>query len=799
MNDPLGDPAPDLRLLPAALAGWVVTFGTLGVAASWRLTGVGVSVLLAAAVLLWARRPGGRTRSRAGAAVAFALVAVALCLGAGALHDVLRTAGSVRELANSGAVVALTATVASDPRLLTAATQASGRDLVVLDLSVHAVEGRGDRSLVHSRVLVFADARWRAVHLGERVEAIGRLAPARSGDDVVATLSARGPPVVLAPASAIARGAERLRSGLRKASEGLAPDPRGLLPGLVVGDTSLQPPDLVDDLRATGLTHLSAVSGTNVTIVCLLALALGRGVGIGRRLRLVAAGAVLAGFVVLARPEPSVLRAAVMGAVGLLASAGSRRRAGVPALSTAVLVLLVIDPWLARSYGFALSVLATLGLLLLARPWTTALSRWLPRPLAAVVAIPLAAQAVCGPVVVLLSGQVSLVSLPANALVAPLVAPATVLGLVAALVSAVSTPGAHLVAIAAGWPCALMTGVARRLADVPGGQLDWLGGTVGAVTLALVTGLLVVGARYAGPAVRRHPLPMVGVGAVLVTCTLPVPGAAAWPPDGWLAVSCDVGQGDATVLRTGPASAVLVDAGPAPDDVDRCLSDLGVRSLDAIVLTHFHADHVDGLPGALRARPVGVVLTTIVDDPPERARAVRAWAAAAGVPVRQTRGGELARVGDLEWQVIWPERVLQDGSVPNNASVVLLVRSRAVRLVLAGDIEPAAARAVAVTLRDLPQGGQVDVLKVAHHGSAKQDPGLLNELRPRLALVSVGAGNDYGHPAPGTLRLLAGLGALVARTDRQGDLAVVHGDAGLAVITTGPRPHQPIARAGHGD
>ena len=253
------------------------------------------------------------------------------------------------------------------------------------------------------------------------------------------------------------------------------------------------------------------------------------------------------------------------------------------------------------------------------------------------------------------------------------------------------------------------------------------------------------------------------------------------------------------VLSTGPGRAVLVDAGPAPQDVDRCLTALDVHTLDAVVLTHFHADHVDGLPGAVGGRRVGAVLITIVDDPPAQARAVRAWAASAGVPLRVTKAGERVAVGPVRWETLWPARVVQDGSVPNNASVVLRVEVAGFSLLLTGDIEPAAARAIATRLAQSGSPGAVDVLKVAHHGSAKQDPGLLAQLSPRLALISVGADNEYGHPADFTLRLLRGLGTTVARTDQQGDLAVVARGEGLAVVGSGPQPHADVPRSIGGD
>jgi competence protein ComEC len=434
-------------------------------------------------------------------------------------------------------------------------------------------------------------------------------------------------------------------------------------------------------------------------------------------------------------------------------------------------------------------VLATAGLLLFSQPWTEAMSRYVPRPLAAAAAVPLAAQAVCAPVVVLLSGQVSLVSVPANMLAEPCVAPATVLGLAAALVSPAWPWLAAVLARLGGVPCAVIGAVARLLARVPMGQLPWPGGAAGALALAGLTGAAIAlgpaAVRWAG----RHRRASAAVGAVLVAAIVPLPAAGSWPPAGWVLVACDVGQGDALVLATGPGRAVLVDAGPEPAAVDRCLRDLHVHTLDTVVLTHFHADHVDGLPGALRGRRVGPILVTIVDDPAQQAHEVRAEAAAAGLSVRTVVDGERFHDGPVTWQVLWPARVVHDGSVPNNASIVLSVASGGLRLLLLGDVEPAAARSVARAVAQQPGEHRVDVLKVAHHGSALQDPELIALVHPQLALISVGADNDYGHPAASTLRLLAAQGARVARTDLEGDLAVVSRHGEVALATDGP--HRP--------
>jgi len=304
-------------------------------------------------------------------------------------------------------------------------------ELVIVKVSVRTVVGRGQRSESSTPVMVFGDKTWARVRWRETVRVSGRFDVADPGDDVVAIFNPSGAPTSVGEPGLIADVAEHVRSGLRDAVSGLPVDARGLLPGLVIGDTSRTPQSLTDAMLKTGMTHLSAVSGSNVAVVLAAAMGLCQVIGVRRRWRPPVALLLLAGFVILARPEPSVLRAAVMGVIGLLGLSASRRRMGIPALSGAVLVLLCIDPWLSRSFGFALSTLATLGLLLFARPWGQWFARFLPvrlQGLGVPIAIPVAAQAMCGPVVVLLQGSVTLIGVVANLLAAPLVAPATVLG-----------------------------------------------------------------------------------------------------------------------------------------------------------------------------------------------------------------------------------------------------------------------------------------------------------------------------------------------------------------------------------
>ncbi|OLT20392.1 hypothetical protein BJF78_09885 [Pseudonocardia sp. CNS-139] len=338
--------------------------------------------------------------------------------------------------------------------------------------------------------------------------------------------------------------------------------------------------------------------------------------------------AAVAGFVVLARPSPSVVRAAAMAAVVLLALAMGRGRSAVPALATAVLALLLADPALAVDPGFALSVLATAALVLVAPGWVAALRRRrVPAWAAEALAVPAAAFLATAPLVAALNGEVNPVAVVANLLAVPAVAPATVLGVLAAVVSPVWMPPAQACAWLAGLPVGWLVVVADRSAAVPGSVLPWPDGLPGAALLAgVVLALLAMGRS---PRSRAMLLAVaLGLALVLVPTRVVRPG---WPPTGWTVVACDVGQGDALVLATGrPGWVVLVDAGPEDGPVDACLDRLGVQGLAMVVLSHLHADHFGGLAGALRDRPVSAVAVGPLREPRWALAAVAAAAAAAG-------------------------------------------------------------------------------------------------------------------------------------------------------------------------
>ncbi|MFI6038886.1 ComEC/Rec2 family competence protein [Streptomyces sp. NPDC051315] len=790
----------------------------------------------------WATRPGWPSGARAEGASGdrrgwplVTVAAVLLCAAAAAvsagLHGADLRRGPVPTLAREYATVTADVDLSSDPRLARPRVRGNRMtpDSVLIEAEVRRVRARaGTAVAARTPVLLVVDVgegtgrerpgsarrpvgeSWLALLPSTRVRVTGRLAPALTGRDRVAAVLRvrdRDDPAVVREPSAAQRFAGRLRAGLREATDGLPADARALLPGLVVGDTSRITPDLDEAFKETDLAHTLAVSGSNLTIM--LALLLGppglaqhverRGLaprlGIPLRTTALLGGALTLGFVVVCRPDPSVLRAAACGAVVLLALATGRRRSLIPALATAVLLLVLYDPWLARSYGFLLSVLATGALLTLAPRWSAALRRRrVPPRLAEALAAAGAAQALCAPVVAVLSARVSLVAVPCNLLVEFAVAPATVLGFATLATAPVAMPVAEALAWCASWPTGWIADVARTGAALPGAGVDWPGSWGGALLLALAT----AGAVLLGRRVLRHPGLCAACGALLLLVVVQPPPLTrvitGWPPPGWRLAMCDVGQGDATVLAAGEGTGVVVDAGPDPALVDRCLRALGITRVPLVVLTHFHADHVAGLPGVLRGRAVGAIETTGFEEPADQVEFVRKEAHARQVPLVRAAAGERRRLGGLDWEVLWPPpspppaaggevlpaRPVPEPLGPNDASVTLLVRTGGLRMLLLGDLEPPAQEALArspaaALLRD------VDVLKVAHHGSAYQDPDLIRAVAPRLALISCGEDNPYGHPAPSTVAALRATGAVVLRTDRDGALAVAGSGAELRV------------------
>ncbi|MGH3506031.1 MAG: ComEC/Rec2 family competence protein [Nocardioidaceae bacterium] len=712
------------------------------------------------------------SRLLAGAAALFVAAAAIAVAG---LRAAAVDVGPVPELARERAIVVVQGRISSDP----VERQGQFGRFVVLRMVVEHVLGRGQQTEVRSPVLVIAEPSWRQAEYGAVVRGDGRLSAA-AGQDLAAVLIARGPPAILQPPGGLDRAVADIRGGINEAAAPLPETERVLVPALVNGDDAGMPEEAVEDFRTTGLTHLLAVSGANVTLVLGFVLLVARWCGArGRWLTLIGIAAVVF-FVLVARPQPSVLRAAAMGVVGIVGLASGGQRRGLRALCLAVLVLVLADPWLARSVGFLLSVLATGGILLLTPRWRDRLAVWLPRWLAEAIAVPLAAQVVCMPVVAAISGQVSLVAVIANVLVAPAVGPTTVLGFAGGLLAVVSAALGHLVGRGAGLFGWWIVSVARHGADLDGAAVSWPVGAGAIATLTVACGALLLALSWLLP--RRWPC--LGLALAVVAFVLHPPARPGWPPPDWRLVMCDVGQGDGIVLKAAPGAAVVVDAGPDPEAIDHCLDRLGVRTVPLLLLTHFHADHVDGLAGVLHDRQVAEIEVSPLDDPPDRAQRVRELAAEAGIPVSVGVVGAVRTIGAVTLLTVGPPSSAsaasygEEGSGPNNASLVVLARIGGLEVLLAGDSEAEEQQAILAGGADL----EVDVLKVAHHGSANQNGDFVLSTDAAVALVSVGSDNDYGHPSGHLLGLLRDLGARVYRTDESGDVAVVESTGGLAVV-----------------
>ena len=554
---------------------------------------------------------------------------------------------------------------------------------------------------------------------GQKIRVLGKVLKSKEGR--VAALVVVGNDVeVITQPSGWAKGLAKIRLGLRDASG--TGDAGALIPGMVIGDTSKQSVDFKNEMRRSGLTHLVAVSGANFAIVSAFVLWGMQFIFRKVNYRLIATAIALASFIALVRPSPSVLRAAAMAAVLLFAYGSRQGRDPLPALGFAIAAVVIADPFQARDPGFALSVLATAGLLLIA-----------PKIRPKILAPPIAAMSLCSPVIVALSGYISPMSIIANILAAPVVAPITIVGFVAALISPVSPLVAQLLIWIVKPLAQWITWIAQWSSTFPVFTLKTgLYGFIAALLLALLI--------YIGKVKALIPLLVIVIGFSWVQ---------RFPAGEWQIANCDIGQGDAMVLNLQNHRAILIDVGPEPQLIDKCLRQLDIKEIPLIVLTHGHADHIGGLAGAKKSRKIGQI-----------------WF---GNVVAGTR----ARVGNIEIDVKWPLQGSEN--TPNNSSISAVFRSPDFTLFAGGDIEPLAQE----QLRQ--QIGAVDIYKVSHHGSKFQDPELMRELTPRLAIISVGAENTYGHPAPSTISALTELGAKVLRTDRDGAVAISARDHQISI------------------
>jgi competence protein ComEC len=696
--------------------------------------------------------------------LAVALAALALLgLGLAGGRAVMASSASVAAWAERGGALDVEAVAVSEAR-----DTAHGAWQVVRVSSLG-----GQR--VRERAVLALDALDDAVDLGARIRLRATARPlAHDGFDgylrrlhAVATLDPLEPAEVVEEPGAVWAVTTSVRERTREAAHrALDPARATLLTGLVTGDVRGQDQAQREAFRAAGLTHLVVVSGRHVGLVLASVFGLAWLAGLGARGRRRAALVVLALFVLVTRWQPSVLRAGTMAALALAAGLAGRRADPRHALAMAALLLLLVDPMLAGHLGFVLSMGATAGVLVVA-PW---LAERLPgpRPVRMLVAAGAGAQAGAAPVLLGLDGGLPLASLPANLVAVPAAALAQAVGLVAALAAQCSLGAGAAVASLAWLPLSVVLWAAGTFSGGPSVTAGALW-SPWAVAIVAVAGL-VLARRRARRLVRVAVAPLV---VVAVVAWLPgVPGPAA--VEALTVTMLDVGQGDAVLVEVPgePEPArMLVDGGSEPDDAWRHLRRLGVRHLDAVVLSHPHHDHSGGLPEVLRRAGVGALLVgpyPLDDRVAPSAHETYAVAHDRGVATHRLEAGQRFSLGGAEVDVLHPPAGAPYTDDLNEVSLVLRVGTAGGAVLLTGDAEVLAQS----RLLGRPDRLAATILKVPHHGGNTNAPGFLEAVGAAVALVGVGAGNDYGHPDAATLAELAAAGARVHRTDLHGTITV---------------------------
>ncbi|MET8776428.1 ComEC/Rec2 family competence protein [Nocardia sp. NPDC004654] len=845
-----------VMLLAAVLLGVGATV-VAGVGAAMAVA-VSVAVVSVAAAASTGRRRESSTVHRAVALTLLAAVLLGTGFAVAAAWREYRVATHPMRAAY-GLSMRIVATPTDDPKPLPSSSFGGERRWVVR--AALREYHRADATVRSGgRVVVFASGpEWADLLPGQPVEFRAQPQPPQNRDLTVAALHALGPPKPVAPPPWWQRAAASVRHDFADAATAaLSPDAAGLIPALVLGDTSGLPEPVREDFKTAGLQHLCVVSGANFTILLAVVLFVVRTLTLGPRAAAATAVGAILMFVVVARPDPSVLRAAAMGAVTLLALVTGRRKQALPALCVAVIGLLSIWPELAVNAGFALSVLATAGLILLAPSWADWLRDrgWWRLP-AELVAVSAAAFTVTVPIMVALTGRVSVVAILANVLVAPVIAPLTVVGALGAACASVWPPLAELVLRCAGPPLWWLLTVAEHTAALPGATLTVPGGLIGGLTAAAFVIVAVCALRSA--LVRRITVVIVlSSTAVLLPVRLWNPG---WPPSDWVLAACDIGQGDGLALSVGHGTAIVIDVGPDPRTMRTCLDRLRIRHIALLALTHPHADHIGGLTGAIHGRTVAAIAIapgeldgherssrTAADSKSAEHQATRSVqsksgevdlpdaqrldvdspgadrlgeaatnldadgnaapsqhprapddrtpitapaqiaeiATAAKIPVLELSAGHVMRFGAVELTVLSPiatqPRPRHPTAEPNDRSLVLTAATPAGRILLTGDIEsPAQLR----LLRN-PTPLRADILKVPHHGSQTTTAEFLTAVHPRLAIISSGTNNTFGHPHPKILTALHSLGTTIARTDQHGDILIAGTPPHLRIHTRNP-------------
>lgn len=569
-------------------------------------------------------------------------------------------------------------------------------------------------------------------------------------------------PIVVTESEGVLRWAASIRLGLRSIAGQLPGPGAQLLPGLAVGDTSLVTDQLANSMRATSLTHLMAVSGANCAIVVGLVFGLSALAGATRYLRVILSVLALGAFVLIVTPEPSVVRASIMALIGLGAVWIGRHAIGLTALSLAVIVSLIADPWLSREYGFVLSVVATASLIVVSPLLISRLRRYMPHWAAIMLSVPIAATLGCQPIIMLLTPSLPIFGVLANVVATPFAPVATILGMVAALTASVPFLGVIIAGMA--WlPASVIAVVAQMLSRVPFAEIPWPSGWVGVACAALMSvGICVMLYNFRAGLITWAVGLVVGVS---LSCGATVVSQLSVPRQ-WSVAQCDVGQGDAMVF-TVDKRVLLIDTGLEVEPIVRCLDLLGVSRIDVLLLTHFDADHCGA--AASLGRPIGQVIHGPLTEDSDKA--LIAQLTRQGAHATQVWAGDSFTVGSQSVSILWPFRDIP--TEPSNpSSVVSLLRpyncDYCVSFLNLGDL-PADEQRTMARRQHIPR---VDAVKVSHHGSRDNEPQTYASAGSAIAFIGVGVGNTYGHPTDDALAMIESAGSRIVRSDERGTVIV---------------------------
>ncbi|OKL52006.1 ComEC/Rec2 family competence protein [Buchananella hordeovulneris] len=817
----------DLRLTAPAGAAWLGSGLGLQASPLQSLAAAALASAAALACLRHLRRPP-RARHvapgpRLAALALLTCLAAALACASAARATQARTSHPLTQAAARGQTVGLVGRICSHP---TALPTRFATERWQVRLCVDQLNQRPATGLVR----VVGPAAWRASQRGQQVRVVGKLRPTANQSRYEAELSTRSGPQLLTPATGPAAWRARVTAQVRQRA---TTNPDTLIAAMGWGQRTDVPAELTAALRATSLTHLSAVSGTHLAIVVGAVLAVGNFLPRGARLTLTVA-AILA-FTWFVGPSASILRAATMTLLAVAALAAARSATASASLAATALAMLIADPRNALDYSFALSVLATGGIVLLSPPLTRGPARWLPRPLAQALAVPVAAQLATLPVAVLLQPALPTWAVPANLLAAPAVPGVSIGALLACVGGPVGQVGWWISRQCARW----VAWQATWWGSLPGAAVPWPSGRAGvAAAVGLLLLLVCLGggrrlrqgrASRAARASRAVPLTIrqqrrvaarvglpwrrgpadtcavrklrrLGARLLMLLLVVALGLVGLWwlalPPltvaSDWEVVQCDVGQGSALAVRSGPSSAVLVDTGPAGADVVGCLRSAGITHLHLLVISHVHADHIGELASVLAAFPVEQALVGPSREPQKTVSRVESQLRAATGQVLLAQSGQTGQAGEVSWRVLGPAaattaQLANDPDSLNDLSAVVHLERAGLDVLVPGDVEYVGQLDLlnALWAGPGPADGHWDVAVVPHHGSPRQDDRLPAELAATTCLISVGKHNDYGHPARRTLRMYQ-KACPVLRTDECGQISLA-GQRDAAGLVAGVR------------